>query len=51
MEEILFSTDLNEAFLENIASNIPFKNEEVAIKLHMGEPENPNHLKPEEVKP
>jgi uncharacterized Fe-S center protein len=47
---IIFSESLNEEFLSKLEKEMPFENEIVAIKLHMGEPKNPNHLKPEEVK-
>ncbi|MEM3648596.1 MAG: DUF362 domain-containing protein [Thermoproteota archaeon] len=47
---VLFSKSLNDGFLEALRDEMPFENEVVAIKLHMGEPRNRNHLKPEEVK-
>jgi len=51
MGKVLFSENLKEEFLNRLDKDMPFENEEVVIKLHMGEPENPNHMKPEEVKP
>jgi uncharacterized Fe-S center protein len=48
--KVIFTDSLNERFLFGLEKEIPFENEVVAIKLHMGEPKNPNHLKPEEVK-
>ncbi|MEM5766140.1 MAG: hypothetical protein QW423_00675 [Candidatus Aenigmatarchaeota archaeon] len=48
--KVFFSKNLNKAFLEKLEEEIPFKNEVVAIKLHMGETKNPNHLRAEEVK-
>jgi uncharacterized Fe-S center protein len=48
--KVIFSESLSENFLSKLEKEIPFENETVAIKLHMGEPKNPNHLKPEEVK-
>ncbi|MEM2929370.1 MAG: DUF362 domain-containing protein [Thermoproteota archaeon] len=47
---VLFSESLNDSFLEDLRDDMPFENEVVAIKLHMGEPKNKNHLKAEEVK-
>lgn len=47
---VIFSKSLSESFIEKLKDEIPFENETVAIKLHMGEPRNPNHLRPEEVK-
>jgi len=47
---VIFSTALDDNFLEVLSGEMPFKNELVAIKLHMGEPRNRNHLKAEEVK-
>ena len=46
---VIFSTALDDNFLEVLSGEMPFKNEVVAIKLHMGEPRNRNHLKAEEV--
>ena len=50
MNKLMFSEKLSKEFLEAIKREIPFRDEKVAIKLHMGEPKNKNHLKPEEVK-
>jgi len=47
---VLFSKSLSKDFLSRLENAMPFKNETVAIKLHMGEPKNPNHLKAEDVK-
>ena len=49
--KVLFSEKLTEDFLEEVKKDLPFENERVAIKLHMGEPRNTNRLKPAEVKP
>jgi len=51
MTELLFSEDISEEFIEKAVERMPFQNEEVAVKLHMGEPKNPNHLRPREVEP
>jgi hypothetical protein len=48
--KVIFSENLSKEFLSKLEKEMPFKNETVAIKLHMGEPKNPNHLKAEEVK-
>jgi len=48
--KLLFSKTLSNEFMNRIKNQLPFSNEPVAIKLHMGEPKNKNHLKPEEVK-
>ncbi|MGQ9597540.1 MAG: hypothetical protein ACUVQY_04310 [Thermoproteota archaeon] len=37
-------------FPRNIKGGMPFENEVVAVKLHMGEPRNKNHLRAEDVK-
>ena len=50
MVRVLFSKTLNDQFLNLIKNNMPFRNERVFIKLHMGEPKNKNHIKPEDVK-
>jgi len=50
ISNLLFSENLNESFLERLKKEMPFRNERVAIKLHMGEPRNKNHLKAEDVK-
>ncbi len=47
---MFFSPSLDDGFLEALKGEMPFENEVVAIKLHMGEPGNRNHLKDEEVK-
>jgi len=48
--KVLFSERLDDGFLEALRREMPFENEVVAVKLHMGEPMNKNHLKAEEVK-
>jgi len=50
MGKLIFSEKLSKEFLEAIKREMPFRDEKVAIKLHMGEPKNKNHLRPEEVK-
>lgn len=50
MPEVFFSKSLSEKFLKKLKKEIPFEDEKVAIKLHMGEPKNPNHLKAGDVK-
>ena len=52
MEKIIFTKD-NKKFLQRLKielKGIFRKGEKIAIKLHMGEEENPNHLKPVFVK-
>jgi hypothetical protein len=48
--KIIFSDALSEKFLKALGNEMPFRNEAVAVKLHMGEPKNPNHLKADDVK-
>ncbi len=47
---VLFSESLDESFLGILRKEMPFENEVVAVKLHMGEPRNKNHLRAEDVK-
>lgn len=49
-QKVWFSKDLDEGFLEVVKEEVPFKDEPVAIKLHMGEFGNPNHLNAKDVR-